>query len=76
MEVRAFEYRKTKPTIKEPSDLELKSLPNHLKTPYLGRITLYPSLFLAIECHRRKVIMKMLERHTKVIGQNLETFKG
>lgn len=64
--------RKIKPFIEESLGLELKPLSNHLKHAYLRKnYTLSVIISFHLNVVEKKVLIKMLKHHTKVIGWTL-----
>ena len=69
--------RNNKPSIEEPPELELKSLPNHLKYAYLGENDTLPFIISTqLNVAKEKALLTMLKHHKKVIGWILVDIQG
>ncbi|KAA0052866.1 uncharacterized protein E5676_scaffold675G00260 [Cucumis melo var. makuwa] len=69
--------KKTKPSIEEPPELELKSLPNHLKYVYLRENDTLPvSISTHLDVAKEKELLNMLKRHKKEIEWTLVDIQG
>lgn len=69
--------KKIKSLIEEPLEIELKSLPNHLKyTSLEENDTLLVIISTHLKAEGEKVLMKMLKCHKKAIGWTLANIQG
>ncbi|KAK4733817.1 hypothetical protein R3W88_008078 [Solanum pinnatisectum] len=66
-----------KPSIEEPSVLELKQLPNHLRYVFLGTNNTLP-IILAADLNEEQVqeVMKVLRRYKRAIGWTITDIIG
>ncbi|KAA0059789.1 uncharacterized protein E5676_scaffold896G00490 [Cucumis melo var. makuwa] len=69
--------KKTKPSIEEPPELELKPLPNHLKYAYLGENDTLPvTIFANLDATDEKALLIILKRQKKETRWTLTDIQG
>ncbi|XP_038889329.1 uncharacterized protein LOC120079239 [Benincasa hispida] len=67
----------TRPSLEEPLELELKSLPNHLKYAFLGLNNTLPIIILAnLSEPNEYSLLQILQKHMRAIGWTLADIRG
>ena len=68
---------KSKPSIEDPSTLELKPLPSHLKYAFLGKSKKLPILISAfLTENQEEKLLKVLKNHKRAIGWTIVDIRG
>ncbi|MCI50107.1 hypothetical protein A2U01_0071351, partial [Trifolium medium] len=67
----------TKPSIEQPSSLELKPLPENLKYGYLEKNEKLPVIIsFNLDCDQEEKLLQVLKQHKKAIGWTLADIPG
>ena len=75
--IRVKDELKQKPSIKEPSKLELKQLPNHLEYAFLGNNSTLPVIIASnLQPKEKEELIQVLKEHKKAIAWKISDIKG
>ncbi|GJT69264.1 reverse transcriptase domain-containing protein [Tanacetum coccineum] len=71
------EVTKAKPSIEEPSELELKDLPSHLEYAYLEGTDKLPAIIAkGLKDDEKEALLKVLKSHKRAIAWKITDIKG
>ncbi|GKF74754.1 hypothetical protein Tco_0224198, partial [Tanacetum coccineum] len=77
MDLKQGEIIKAKPSIEEPSELELKDLPSHLEYPYLEENDKLPVIITkGLKDDEKDALLKVLKSHKWAIAWKITNIKG
>ncbi|GJY09920.1 reverse transcriptase domain-containing protein [Tanacetum coccineum] len=77
MDLKQGEIIKAKPSIKEPSELELKDLPSHLEYAYLEENDKLPVIIAkGLKDDEKDALLKVLKSHKRAIAWKITDIKG
>ncbi|GKD73791.1 hypothetical protein Tco_1332073, partial [Tanacetum coccineum] len=77
MELKQNEVTKTKPSIEEPPELELKDLPSHLEYVYLEENNKLPVIIAkGLKDDEKDALLKVLKSHKRAIAWKITDIKG
>nr|GEU75062.1 DNA-directed DNA polymerase [Tanacetum cinerariifolium] len=77
MDLKQGEVAKSKSSIEEPPELELKDLPSHLEYAYLEGADKLPVIITKdLKDYKKEALLKMLKSHKRVIAWKITDIKG